>query len=195
MISKKLRKSIDYKWLFKMSILTFILSIIFALVSSSVMEKLNMVLSSFILLGIILLGILIDIIGVSITTANAVPFHSMASRKVKGAKEAIQLINSKEKASNFCNDVIGDTCGIISGCAGTVLVTHIVERSEFASKQSMLIDVLVAGLIAAITVGGRSAGKAIAISNCNYITLKTAKFLNFFNILNMQKSTKRKKSI
>ena len=39
----------------------------------------------------------------------------MASRKIKGAKETVNLIRNNVKISSFCNDVVGDICGIVMG--------------------------------------------------------------------------------
>ena len=76
------------------------------------------VLVAFIILVVIILtGILFDIIGVAVTAADEKPFHSMSSRKLLGAKTSVALIRNASKLSNFCNDVIGDICGIISGAA------------------------------------------------------------------------------
>ena len=44
-----------------------------------------------VLLLIILIGIAFDILGVAVTAAPDQPLHSMAARKVRGAKEAIGL--------------------------------------------------------------------------------------------------------
>ena len=61
------------------------------------------------------LGIVFDIIGVAVTAADERPFHSMAAHKTPGAREALGLIRRANKVSSFCNDVVGDICGIISG--------------------------------------------------------------------------------
>ena len=63
----------------------------------------------------VLLGILFDIVGVSVTAADEAVFHSMNSRKVKGASTAVMFKKNADKVSNFCCDVVGDICGIVSG--------------------------------------------------------------------------------
>ena len=68
-----------------------------------------------ILLVIVMVGIIFDIIGVAVTSADEKPFHSMAARKVPGSQEAIKLLRNAERVSSICNDVVGDICGVVSG--------------------------------------------------------------------------------
>ncbi|MFQ8767640.1 MAG: hypothetical protein ACLR8U_14850 [Oscillospiraceae bacterium] len=42
-----------------------------------------------------------DIIGVAVTAADEKPFHSMASRKVPEAGEALKLIRNAGRVSSF----------------------------------------------------------------------------------------------
>ena len=72
-----------------------------------------MVAAFIVLLLIVFLGILFDIIGVAVMSANEKPFHSMAAKKLPGAVEAMKLLRSAEKVSSFCNDVVGDICGVV----------------------------------------------------------------------------------
>ena len=59
----------------------------------------------------------------AVATANEKPFHSMASRKVPGALEAIRLLRNAERVSSICNDVVGDICGVVSGSASATIAT------------------------------------------------------------------------
>jgi hypothetical protein len=192
--SSNAKKQIDFVWLLKVSILTFTLSVIFELFVSSTVEEVDTFLAAVIIIFIVLFGIIFDIIGVAATTAEKQPFHSMAAHRVPGAKEAIKLINKKDKVSSFCNDVVGDTCGIISGGASSVLAMHIVMHGAIATEVQIFVDVVVTGVVAALTVGGRSIGKSVAISNCNTIVFAVARFLNFFKFGKFGRTRKRKKS-
>ena len=82
-----------------------------------------------ILLAIILIGIIFDIIGMAVATADEKPFHSMASRKVAGASDAIKLLRNAERVSSICNDVVGDICGVVSGSASATIAALIVSLS------------------------------------------------------------------
>lgn len=100
----------------------------------------------------------------------------MAARKIFGAKRAIWVVKNASKVSNFCNDVIGDICGVISGIFASYIVIVLVTNLE--ANESIL-GVIFFGLVTAFTVGGKAVGKDIALDNSNYIVYKFARILNF----------------
>ena len=102
----------------------------------------------------------------------------MSSKKVRGAKMAVTLKKNADRTSTFCCDVIGDICGIISGAAGVVVSTQL---SELLNIDLLIASLLVTGFIAAITIGGKSLEKPIAINNGNKILFKFAKVLSIFS--------------
>ncbi|NLM75395.1 MAG: Mg2+ and Co2+ transporter CorB [Clostridiaceae bacterium] len=164
-------------WGLFITVVSFTLSIAILFLSSSIFKVISYQMSTLVVLAIILLGILFDIIGIAVTAADETPFHCMASKKIKGAKQSIMLLRNASKVSSFCNDVIGDICGVVSGAAGTAIV-----YSVFAGNhQVSLIEVLVGALIAALTVGGKGFTKNIGINNANYIVYKAGKFLAMFD--------------
>ena len=120
-----------------------------------------------ILLAIVLVGIVFDIIGVAVTSADEKPFHSMAARKVPGSMEALRLLRSAERVSSICNDVIGDICGVVSGSAAATIAAQILQNFEFTWSQ--MIPLLMSALVAGITVGGKAIGKTFAIKSCTQI--------------------------
>src|SRR5699024_11313379 len=71
---------------------------------------------------IVLIGIVFDMLGIASTAAKEAPLHAMAAEKVKGAKEAVNIYKNADKFASFCNDVIGDISGIISGSALTIVI-------------------------------------------------------------------------
>jgi CBS domain containing-hemolysin-like protein len=101
----------------------------------------------------------------------------MASKKVKGAKTAINLIKNAEKVSSFCNDVIGDVCGIISGSMGIVVANKI---SVMAGVDRLYPVLFVTATVAALTIGGKALGKSYAVNRSNVIIYKFASFLAIF---------------
>lgn len=163
------------KWIRKVVILTFGLSVFFGLISETLMENLNLILSIFILACIILVGIFFDIIGIAVTSADEAPFHSMAARKIPGSKEGVRLIRNADVVSNFCNDVVGDISGIISGAAGATIVAKIVSGNN--EVLDIIVSTLIAGLISTITVGGKALGKSVAIKNSKQIVYKVGYLL------------------
>ena len=150
----------------------------FVFISEELLERANSITAFFILLVIILIGIIFDIVGVAVTSAEEAPFHAMASKKYYGAKHSIKLIRNANRVSNFCNDVVGDICGIISGTASTLILVRIARgKSELAES---LLGLVISGMVAALTVGGKAMGKTIAISNSNYIIYKLGVILQLF---------------
>lgn len=116
-------------------------------------------------------------VGVAVTSANITPFHSMSARKIKGASLAVNLINNSSKVSSFCNDVIGDICGIVSGSAGVIIATTISSTFKF---NPLLVSLITTALIAALTIGGKALGKTFAVRNNNSIVFKFSKILSPF---------------
>lgn len=162
----------DYKWIIGIIIWTFLISGSITLISETMLSKVNIYIAFIILVLIILVGIVFDIIGVAVTAADETPFHSMASRKVHGARKAVSLIRNADKVSNFCNDVIGDVCGVVSGGTGAVIVTKIMASTSI--KEGLILTVVISAAIASLTVGGKALGKNYAISQSNNIVYGVA---------------------
>ena len=177
------KKKVSASWITFTLVATFVLSVLITLVTNIMLSDLPLGIAFAVLLFIIFLGIVFDILGIAVTAAAEAPFHAMASDKVKGAKEAVYLIRNAEKVSNFCNDVIGDICGIISGSAGTVIVA---ELSLRYSSETMILSLIVTGITAALTVGGKALGKTFAMTKSNSIVYFIGRIITFF------KFTKRK---
>ena len=116
-------------------------------------------------------------IGVAVTSSNEEPLHAMSSKKIKGAKKAVSFKKNADKVSSFCNDVIGDICGIISGSAGVAVATSLANTYNLNIFYTALI---VTAIIAALTIGGKAFCKKIAINNNHKIVYLTAKILSKF---------------
>lgn len=167
-------------WSLFITALSFILSASLSLVSSKVLEDVHIVIAFGIVLLIIFINIIFDIIGTAVTAADEVPFHAMASRKLYGAKQSIKLIRNADKVSNFCNDVVGDICGVISGTASTYIVIRFL--GEDSNTEITLMGLAITGLVGALTVGGKAFGKSMAIENSNYIIYKVGVVIKFFAV-------------
>lgn len=174
---KKTKKKTNNKiWVIKIILWTILLSGSISFVTNITLPRVDIVVAFIILIIIVLIGIGFDIIGVAVTAANEVPFHSMCSKKVDGAKIAVKLIRNADKVSNFCSDVIGDICGVVSGAIGALIVSKInIMISSTNGKNIIFISSFIGALIAAITIGGKAAGKSVAIKKGNDIVFKVAK--------------------
>ena len=131
------------------------------------MDNSTIVVAFLILLAIILIGILFDVIGVAVTSADEKPFHSMAARKVPGGLEAIRLLRNAERVSSICNDVIGDICGVVSGSASATIAAQ--ALLNFDASWTNILPLLMSALVAGLTVGGKAIGKTFAINSCTQI--------------------------
>lgn len=179
-----LRKNKNINWILILVVTTIILSASMSSVSSIITQKINLFVAIFVLLGIILVGIIFDIVGIAVAAADETPFHAMASSKVKGAKNAIRLVRNANKVSTFCNDVVGDVCGVVSGSTGAFIVVKLSEL--FKGMDLAVLGIIISAAVAALTVLGKGFGKTIAISKSNEIVFKVARLqyytLNKFNL-------------
>lgn len=139
---------------------------------------------------IILVGVVFDIVGIAVASVDEVPFLSMASKKIRGASQALKLIRNASQVSSFCNDVVGDICGILSGSAGAILVSKLVTSDTSANARIM--SIMISSIIAALTVGGKAFGKDIAMKNGQKIILSAGYILSIFDRDNARKKNKKK---
>ena len=180
-IKKELKKTnlikIDFKWFFKILLLAFAISLVFSSLSEIVLNNVNILIGIIIIIIFIVLGIIFDMIGVAVAAADEKPFHSMSSRKVKGAKLAVKLKRNADKVSTICNDVVGDICGIVSGSGGAVIAIALATKYDL---NIILVSLIITSLISGITVGGKALEKSHAINNSNEILYNFAKVINIF---------------
>ena len=101
----------------------------------------------------------------------------MSSKKIKGAKTAVSFKKNADKVSSFCNDVIGDICGIISGSAGVTITSAI---SKTYNLDIFWVGLVITAIIASLTIGGKAIFKSIAMKNSNKIVYITAKIMSIF---------------
>lgn len=169
----------NLRWIVMVTLWTFIMAMIFSIVTEGLVKNLDVFLAFILLITIIFIGIFFDIIGIAVTTAEEKPFHAMAANKVEEARYAIKLVRNAGQVSNFCNDVIGDISGIVSGAVGTTIIYKLIDIYDI--KNGILLSIIVTSLVAALTVGGKAFGKSIAILYSEKIILKTATVFNFIN--------------
>ncbi len=162
---KERRKTI--LWVVKIFLITILVSGTISFVSDAIMAASTMAVAFLILLAIVFIGIIFDVIGVAVTSADEKPFHSMAARKVPGAQESIRLLRNAERVSSICNDVVGDICGVISGSASATIAVQVMNHIELSGEQVVVL--LMSALVAGLTVGGKAIGKTFAIRSCTNI--------------------------
>ncbi|MFA5407344.1 MAG: hypothetical protein WC343_01070 [Bacilli bacterium] len=171
------KRAVDYHWIIHISLLAFIISLVFSGGSGIILESVNLYFGLLIVLFFIVIGVIFDMIGIAVASADVKPFHSMASKQVRGSKTAVNLIINAEKVSAFCNDVIGDICNIVSGSAGAVIAVSIATKYNI---DDVLTALFITAIIASLTIGGKAMGKSYAINKSEVIIYKFAKFINIF---------------
>ncbi len=165
------------KWIVTVFLLSFILSVIFSGVSTAMANSFNTIVLTFVTLAVIAIGIIFDMIGVAVLTCKESNLHAKASKKLKGAKQAIALIKNSTKVSSVCNDVIGDICGIVSGSLGAALTLDIAGA---INASTVIITVIVTATISALTVGFKAIFKDVAEKKSDQIVFLVGKVLSIF---------------
>ena len=167
----------EWNWIFKVVLISFTLSIAMSYVSTTTIPNINIIAGTVVTLLFIGLGILFDIIGVAVTSADEKVFNSMTARKIKGASLAVKMKKSAPKVSSLCCDIVGDTCGIISGTATATIATSL---SKITHINILLVTLLSSAIAASLTIGGKAIGKSFAMNKSNIILYEFAKIISIF---------------
>ena len=152
------------------------LSAVLSFFSSTALSGAGIWIAALVLVIFIGLGILFDMVGVAVTAADPRPFHSMAE---KGGREAVRLLSKANEVSSFCNDVVGDICGIVSGSTAAVIVTQL-QRG--LNTTSVLISIAVTALISGATIGGKALGKKVAINDSTSVVYRVARVMHTLHL-------------
>jgi len=187
--ARKRERQKAIRWVVTIFIVTIFISGGISLLSDVVMALSSMAVAFLILLLIIAVGIVFDIIGMAVATADEKPFHSMAARKVPGAQEAIALLRNAERVSSICNDVVGDICGVVSGSASATIAAQILSNFDFSWPQ--IVSLAMSALAAGLTVGGKAIGKSFAVNSCTNIVHTVGRLV--YSLNRMKRMFRKKK--
>lgn len=166
-------------WPIRVFAMAVCISAVLSLLASTALEGTGYIVAISVLLVFILLGIVFDMVGVAVTAADPKPFHSMAAHKEKGGREAIRLLQSAERVSSVCNDVVGDICGIVSGTTAAVIVSAL--QRDF-STTNVVISIGITALISGLTIGGKALGKKVAIKDCTAVVYRVARIMHALHL-------------
>ncbi|PTM58535.1 hypothetical protein [Desmospora activa] len=187
------------RWAILISLVTALLAMVLTLVSSSFLNGLPWQGGLLVVLLIVLIGVFFDMLGIAATAAQERPFHAMASKKVAGATQAVGIIRKADQFANFCNDVVGDISGIVSGAAGFAVAAALVFSMDLPESNRFLVEAVLVGIISAITVGGKAIGKSVAIRYANELIFQIGRIFYFFEkrfhirVFNVKTKKKRKR--
>jgi len=175
---KKPSKKKHNLWWLKVTVISFFLAGFFSFLSELTADAEHIVVTLLLLGFLILASILFDAIGTAVTSCDEAPIIAMASRKIYGAKTAMWLVKNNSTVASICNDVIGDIFGIISGACSAAIVLKL--AIELGDSWQRWLAIVVAGVVSALTIGGKAFMKTIAIKNSKEFVFFVAKFLAFF---------------
>ena len=166
------------KWILTVVCISFVLSIVMSFVTSIFVESAGILIALLSLIALVLTGIVTDVIGVAVTSANEQPFIAMASKRIAGARQSLYLIRRAERVSSLLNDVVGDIVGIVSGSAGSVIALYLVSLGLRSAVASMMVT----AFTSAFMIGGKAYGKGIAIEYSDRIVLFVGRVMAFFSM-------------
>jgi len=185
-----MKKKTNVKWLIKIILISVVASVVFTLASTEILGRAGYIVSFTILAAFIVTGIVFDVIGIAVTAASEAPFHSMATRRQRGAAESIRLIRNANKVTCYCNDVIGDVTGIVSGTTAALIAARLMYG---LSTESLLFPALIAAVVTGLTVAGKAIGKTLAFNKSTQIVLSAGKLLNILRLSPFAKEQNERK--
>lgn len=155
----------------------------------SVLETVSLQTAAMILLASIGIAILADIVAVAATAGEEAPFNAMASDKVPGAREALDVVRNADKVNSLCADVIGDVCGTVSGVVATPIIRSISQL--YPDVPTGVVSMAVIGVVAFLTIGGKAAEKGFAVRASTSVILGVGKAIYYLKRLNPRKGRRR----
>ena len=170
-----MKRKANVSWLIKVILISVAASMAFTFASTEILGHAGYPVAFVLLAVFITIGIVFDIIGVAVAAATEAPFHSMASRRERGAAESLNMVRNAEKVTSFCNDVVGDVTGIVSGTTAALIAAGLMEG---LSTESVLLPLLISGCVTGLTIGGKAFGKALALRNSTAIVHRAGKLIS-----------------
>ena len=177
-MKKQKRNRRGNHWVPLITVWTFILAIVLGFIARIILSAIYSLAVSFLILAmVILLGIVFDMIGTAAAAADPAPLNAKAARKVDGARRGVYLVQHADQVANFCNDVVGDISGIVSGTLAAIIVMRLITAWPYRQAE-LYAGIIFTALVAAITLGGKAWGKTLAISHSTEVILLVGKILN-----------------
>lgn len=169
-----------FRWPLLVLAISFSMSMAFGVLSEVALSGAGIAVSIIVILVFAVVAIITDMIGVAVTACEEKPFRAMASKKVRGAKEAIMLHKNADRVASIIADIVGDVCSILSGAAGATVTAALINdtMSDFVT---ILIASLVSAVIAALIIFGKSLMKRYSLDHSSQIILILGKILSVFH--------------
>ena len=91
MSKKQKSKQSQKQWVVTVVLLSFGLSVVMSVLTSLFVDSAGLLVALIALIVLISIGIITDVIGTAVTSADERPFIAMASKKINGAKQALRF--------------------------------------------------------------------------------------------------------
>ena len=176
-----------FRWPLIVLILSFSLSMAFGVLSEVALNGAGIAISVIVIVVFLIIAIITDMIGVAIASCDIKNFRAMASRKVRGAKEAIMLYKHADMVSSIFADILGDICSILSGAAGAAVTTRLIT-SAMSDFIGVVVASLVSAVIASLLIFGKALMKRYSMNHSDKIILIIGKILSIFHRQKPKKS-------
>lgn len=173
--SEKTKTKLNVRWIVTVFAVSITISAVLSLICNELIGHMATVLQFVVLLLIIFIGIIFDIIGLAVATADEKQFHSMAARKIKEGRIAVAMIRNADKMSSVCNDVVGDICGIVSGATAASIAMRVFTDPSVSFVGNLIVTALVSGM----TIGGKAVGKYFGMNFSEDIIYVIARLIRF----------------
>jgi len=158
-------------------VLSYVLAVFVNWGSSLALNRVHAVIAILVVLLLVAVGVVFDILGTSVTAAELPPLNSMAAKKVPGARQAIWLVRNADAVANFCNDVVGDVAGAVTGAAGATVALRLSLILQGGPWVQQLLSLVIIGVISGLTVGGKAAGKTVAIEQATAVVMAAGRII------------------
>ena len=165
-----------YRWAVKIFVLAICMSCLFSLLSQTILSSMGVVMAVITIFFFISISVIFDMIGTAITCTSEEFFLKRLTKEEKGSAVALSMKKNSEKVCSFCNDVVGDICGILSGASGACVILSITRHIQNAGVV-VIVSSLVSAIIAGLTIFSKALMKSYAINNANEFILKIAKII------------------
>ncbi|MFZ5823213.1 MAG: hypothetical protein ACOY94_02525 [Bacillota bacterium] len=153
----------------RVGLFSFFLAVLVNYSSGSALRLLPAFIALFIVFLLVAIGVVFDVLGTSVTAAEVPPLNAMAAKKVSGARQALWLVRNADRVANFANDVVGDVAGAVSGAAAATVAIKLSALFHGGTLAQQLISLVMIGLVAGLTVGGKAAGKTFALEHATQV--------------------------
>jgi hypothetical protein len=120
-----------------------------------------------------------DIIAMATMHEETSAFNAMASRRIRGAKICIRLVQHKDKVGSIMSDIVGDICATINGAVGASIAFLVTSAHGYATIINVLIFVLIMAVIASASVTIKAIVKYLGIAHSTKIVFFAGRVLSY----------------